>query len=52
MLEVESDDYSVEREKVASDKESKSDDDDKKRAMDRMDLWLEGKENIDTTDNE
>ena len=51
LLEVESDDYSVEREKVASDKESKSDDDDKKRAMDRMDLWLEGKENIIIIEN-
>lgn len=51
LLGVESDDYSVEREKVASDKENKSDDDDKKRTMDRMDLWLEGKENITIIEN-
>ena len=51
LLRVESDDYSVEREKVASDKETKSDDEDKKRAMDRMDLWLEGKENIIIIEN-
>ena len=52
LLQGQKDEYIVEREKVASDKDEDSEEsEDKKRAMDRMDLWLEGKENIVIVEN-
>ena len=61
MLNAPKDEYKIEREKVASDKKKKDEEIDgdidateettKKRAMDRMDLWLEGKDNIIIIEN-
>ena len=59
LLNAPKDDYKIEREKVASDKKKKneeinedsSEETAKKRAMDRMDLWLEGKNNIIIIEN-
>lgn len=51
-LGVPGDEYSVEREKVASEKPKTEDGaEDSKRNMDRMDLWLEGKNNIVIIEN-
>ena len=52
LLGIPSDNYKIEREKVASDKVNNEDvSDETKRAMDRMDLWFEGANNIAIIEN-